>query len=216
MLYLAEKIIFTLFFNASYFILTYLLTTCFAPRDRAKIGGAKYFWSFPAKKDRDRLTKLEELKEKLEVGKRRLKTCEGELEEVKVGREEGEDNERSKKLQKMSDLQKEKAELEAEQAKLKENDPAVIDDLKKEVRMAKESANRWTDNIFSCKVSKRTNLPPKRSNPSLARPSLDSHPHTFRSQAYLTKKRGMSNKEAFQILQITSSFDYPEEKIVKG
>lgn len=37
------------------------LVTC------GKIGGAKYFWSFPAKADRDQLNKLEDLKNKVEV-----------------------------------------------------------------------------------------------------------------------------------------------------
>lgn len=71
-----------------------------------------------------------------------------------------------------------------ELAKLKENDPAVIDELKKELRMTQEAANRWTDNIFTCK-------------------------------SYLTKKRGMSSKEAEQILNITGNFDYPEDKLSK-
>jgi len=34
---------------------------------------------------------------------------------------------------------------------LKENDPMVIADLQKELRMCRDAANRWTDNIFACK-----------------------------------------------------------------
>lgn len=34
----------------------------------------------------------------------------------------------------------------------------------------------------------------------------------FTCKSYLTKKRGMSSKEACKLLQITSAFDYPEEK----
>jgi len=71
-----------------------------------------------------------------------------------------------------------------ELAKLKENDPTVIEELRKELRMTQEAANRWTDNIFACK-------------------------------SYLTKKRGMSGKEADQILQINGNFDYPEDKLSK-
>mmetsp|Transcript_16862 Transcript_16862/g.26319 ORF Transcript_16862/g.26319 Transcript_16862/m.26319 type:complete len:212 (-) Transcript_16862:118-753(-) len=37
----------------------------------------------------------------------------------------------------------------------------------------------------------------------------------FACKSYLTKKRGMSNKEALKILGISSDFDYPEDKIPK-
>lgn len=37
----------------------------------------------------------------------------------------------------------------------------------------------------------------------------------FVCKSYLTKKRGMSNKEALKILGISSAFDYPEDKIPK-
>jgi hypothetical protein len=58
---------------------------------------------------------------------------------------------RAKKLARLSELGKQKIELEKELDKLKENDPAALADLEKELQLVIQSANRWTDNIFECK-----------------------------------------------------------------
>jgi len=42
---------------------------------------------------------------------------------------------------------------------LKENDPAALADLEKELKLVKAGVERWTDNIFMCKdylVKKRS------------------------------------------------------------
>ena len=82
------------------------LVTC------GKIGGSKYYWAFPAKADRDQLNKLEELKQKVVLGKRRLESSKKELEEVRVGREENENGDRASKLRRIEELGKQKVELE--------------------------------------------------------------------------------------------------------
>ena len=117
---------------------------------------------------------------------------------------------RLSKLQKITSLRALKVEREKELEVLKENDPEVIEGLKKEFQMSKEAGNRWTDNIFSCKVRGKILV-------------LTTRPRTFNlanqtlvPQSYLTKKRGMSSKEADGFLQITSSFDYPEDKLAKA
>lgn len=58
---------------------------------------------------------------------------------------------RAKKLARLSELKTKKVELEKELEKLKENDPAALADLEKELMFVKQSAHRWTDNIFECK-----------------------------------------------------------------
>ena len=58
---------------------------------------------------------------------------------------------RAKKLARLSELGQQKNELEKELEKLKENDPAALADLEKELQLVIQSANRWTDNIFECK-----------------------------------------------------------------
>eukprot|EP00592_Proboscia_alata_P001812 CAMPEP_0194379766 /NCGR_PEP_ID=MMETSP0174-20130528/40279_1 /TAXON_ID=216777 /ORGANISM="Proboscia alata, Strain PI-D3" /LENGTH=207 /DNA_ID=CAMNT_0039162659 /DNA_START=54 /DNA_END=677 /DNA_ORIENTATION=+ len=148
--------------------------------DKEKIGGSNYFFSFPGKKDFIKQQKYEETLASIEAAKVKINEANSKLADAKRGREEDENGERSKKLAKLAELSKKRKAAEAELESLKENDPQVLADLQKEFQLCKEAANRWTDNIFSCK-------------------------------SYLTKKRGMSSKEACRMLQITSEFDYPED-----
>jgi len=118
--------------------------------DKEKIGGSNYFWSFPGKKDRmmqlqhtKNLSSIEELKKK-------ISEAEAQLADAKRGRED-EDGERAKKLAKLAELENAKKSALEELEKLKENDPQAMADLEKELQLCKEAANRWTDNIFSCK-----------------------------------------------------------------
>ena len=52
---------------------------------------------------------------------------------------------------------------QAELEKLQENDPQAIADLEGELKLVKEAANRWTDNIFSCQdyLVKKKAMPKK-------------------------------------------------------
>lgn len=58
---------------------------------------------------------------------------------------------RAKKLARLAELAKMKASLEQELEVLKENDPAALADLRKELKLVTQAAHRWTDNIFECK-----------------------------------------------------------------
>eukprot|EP00550_Attheya_septentrionalis_P002520 CAMPEP_0198286086 /NCGR_PEP_ID=MMETSP1449-20131203/5245_1 /TAXON_ID=420275 /ORGANISM="Attheya septentrionalis, Strain CCMP2084" /LENGTH=210 /DNA_ID=CAMNT_0043983717 /DNA_START=56 /DNA_END=688 /DNA_ORIENTATION=+ len=151
--------------------------------EKEKIGGSNYFWSFPAKKDRIMQIKHEQTLSSIETLKTKITEAEARLADAKRGRED-EDGDRAKKLARIAELAKERKAAEEELAAHKENDPQAIADLEKELQLVIQAANRWTDNIFTCK-------------------------------SYLTKKKGMGNKEAYRILGVTSAFDYPEDKIPK-
>jgi chromosome segregation ATPase len=116
--------------------------------DKEKIGGSNYFWSFPGKKDRQLQISHEETLAEIERAKARVAEAQSRLADAKRGRED-EDGERAKKLARMVELEKEKKELTAELESLKENDPQALADLEKELRLVKEAAHRWTDNIFT-------------------------------------------------------------------
>jgi len=161
--------------------------------EKAKIGGSNFFWSFKAKKDRMAQIQHEKTLKVIEEIKPNVAEAEARLSDAKRGREdydeetsEGEKGSsstgsRAKKLARLTDLEKQKVALEKELEKLKENDPAALADLEKELKLVTQAAHRWTDNIFECK-------------------------------SYLVKKRGMEKKQACKFLQITSDFDYPDEK----
>ena len=60
-------------------------------------------------------------------------------------------NERAEILAELLVKEKESVELKSKLEQLRECDPEVINDVKKKTMIAKESANRWTDNVFSIK-----------------------------------------------------------------
>jgi Leucine zipper with capping helix domain/Mnd1 HTH domain len=170
--------------------------------DKEKIGGSNYFWSFPAKKDRQMQLQYEKTLEEIERLKTAVDEANAALLDAKRGREDedeaasdakggdgtdgGDESAppakkqktlpRAEKLERLNSITKETAALEAELERLKENDPQALADLEKELDLVKQAANRWTDNIFNCK-------------------------------AYLVKKRGMDKKDACKLLGIAAAFD---------
>ena len=114
-----------------------------------KIGAAVFFWSFPAKLSqalRVEKSSLETEAQRLEERSTRGKRA---LEEATVGREETE--ERSQKIQRLEYLQVENERLRGRIEELKENDPEEMERLEREVTVCRDSANRWTDNVWEIK-----------------------------------------------------------------
>lgn len=79
-----------------------------------------------------------------------VKEVQARLADAKRGRED-DGGERPAELMRLTEIAKERATLQAELDVLKENDPQALADLEKELKLVKEAANRWTDNIFNCK-----------------------------------------------------------------
>jgi len=115
--------------------------------DTDKIGTSVYFWAFPSKATAVRKRKLEEVQAKLEEADKKVEASKASLVEATKGREESQ--ERTETLQRLDELKAKKAALEAEVQKFKDCDPELIDQLRREIQLSKDSANRWTDNIFS-------------------------------------------------------------------
>jgi hypothetical protein len=137
--------------------------------EKEKIGGSNYCWSFKSKKDymaqkthQATLDAIQELKPKVEEAS-------AQLADAKRGREDDEEQGRAKKLQRLAALAKRKTALEAELEALKENDPAALADLEKELQLVTQAAHRWTDNIFECKsyLVKKRGIDKKQANKML-------------------------------------------------
>lgn len=124
--------------------------------EKEKIGGSNYCWSFKAKKDRMAQKTHQQTLQQIQDLKPKVEEAAAELADAKRGREEtttDEDNEsRASKLKRLGELSKKRIAMEAELESLKENDPAALADLEKELKLVTEAANRWTDNIFECKT----------------------------------------------------------------
>lgn len=57
---------------------------------------------------------------------------------------------RSRKLQRLDEITRQRTAVLAELDALKENDPQAIADLEHELKLVTQGANRWTDNVFQC------------------------------------------------------------------
>lgn len=130
--------------------------------DKEKIGGSNFFWSFKAKKDRvaqkqheSTLQQIESLKPKVEEANAKLADAkrgrEDDLEEKEQDGQSSSSTLRATKLARLTTFAKQKTEYETQLTSLKENDPAALADLEKELKLVREAAHRWTDNIFECK-----------------------------------------------------------------
>lgn len=117
--------------------------------DTERIGTSNYFWAYPSKAVHARKRKLETLTAEKDELKKKVQHHEKVLEEANKGKEES--NERAEILAELLVKEKESVELKSKLEQLRECDPEVINDVKKKTMIAKESANRWTDNVFSIK-----------------------------------------------------------------
>ncbi|KAM8808178.1 meiotic nuclear division protein 1 homolog [Eudromia elegans] len=117
--------------------------------DTDRIGTSNYFWAFPSKALHARKRKLEELQAQFAESTQKKEALQKNIEKSKVGREDT--AERAALIEELAALRQKKEQLKAEIDKYRECDPDVVEEMRQTNKVAKEAANRWTDNIFSIK-----------------------------------------------------------------
>ncbi|XP_053559727.1 meiotic nuclear division protein 1 homolog [Bombina bombina] len=117
--------------------------------DTDRIGTSNYFWAFPSKALHARKRKLETLESQFTEANQKKNTLQQSVEKAKVGRQDTE--ERSTMSKELAALRQQRDKFKTELEKYKECDPDVIDEMRQSNKVAKEAANRWTDNIFAVK-----------------------------------------------------------------
>uniref|UniRef100_A0A3Q1MJT7 Meiotic nuclear divisions 1 n=1 Tax=Bos taurus TaxID=9913 RepID=A0A3Q1MJT7_BOVIN len=85
----------------------------------------------------------------LSEGNQKYANLQKSIEKAKVGRHETE--ERTMLAKELSSLRDQREQLKAEVEKYRECDPQVVEEIRQANQVAKEAANRWTDNIFAIK-----------------------------------------------------------------
>ncbi|KAJ2895275.1 Meiotic nuclear division protein 1, partial [Coemansia aciculifera] len=111
-----------------------------------KIGTSNYFWAFPSEaaiKRQNQLKALEKDIEQLEAKQRELSDS---IEKAQLGREQT--DERSSLNEELAEIE---AQWNAQQTELqtfKECDPVLMKQKRAESVVARDAANRWTDNVF--------------------------------------------------------------------
>lgn len=101
--------------------------------DTDKIGTSVYFWAFPSKAQVSRKRKVQELMERMEIVGEKLKKSKEDLDALKTS--DNDTEEKSKILTELAELKTKKEDLMAEVQKLKDNDPEVLQSMKKSTQV---------------------------------------------------------------------------------
>ncbi|XP_078269011.1 meiotic nuclear division protein 1 homolog isoform X2 [Rhinoraja longicauda] len=117
--------------------------------DSDRIGTSNYFWAFPSKALHIRNQKLETLACQVSEGTERKQSLRQSIEKTNVGRQNTEN--RTALSKELEELRKEKIQLKADVDKYRECDPEVVEEIRQLNKIAKDAANRWTDNVFTVK-----------------------------------------------------------------
>ncbi|XP_022110505.1 meiotic nuclear division protein 1 homolog isoform X1 [Acanthaster planci] len=117
--------------------------------DSDRIGTSNYFWAFPSKASNARKRKLDDLTTALEGSEKKRATTKKLITKATIGKENTDD--RIELMKTLAVQEQENSRLKAELEKYRECDPEVLEEVKKQTLVAREAANRWTDNIFTIK-----------------------------------------------------------------
>lgn len=111
-----------------------------------KFGASNIFWSFPQKVYDDQV--LENKRQKATLGQlqEELSKLSNDINEAKINRKAPS---RQEKMKLYNSLREQENQLDKELAKYQFLNSSEITDLQKKIELNKESANRWTDNIWS-------------------------------------------------------------------
>ncbi|KAI1319781.1 hypothetical protein EDD11_003166 [Mortierella claussenii] len=107
-----------------------------------KIGTSNYYWSFPSAK-KGKLQALREDYQRLESTNTQL---EASIHQASSAREDS--NQRNELMAKLAEAEALDSQLQQELKKYSDCDPTLLEGQKKYSQVAKEAANRWTENIF--------------------------------------------------------------------
>ncbi|KAJ1882848.1 Meiotic nuclear division protein 1 [Coemansia sp. RSA 486] len=111
-----------------------------------KIGTSNYFWSFPSESALKRKTRLQDLQKEVLALETKQTELEQNIEQAMLGREQTE--ERKSLVEELTEVEQLWNGQQEELRQFRECDPELMAQRKKQAVVAKDAANRWTDNIF--------------------------------------------------------------------
>jgi len=112
-----------------------------------KIGTSNFYWQFPSQSLVLKQNSKRKWTEMCDDLRTKIKALEKEQSSLKKRRVES--DERATSLKKLSELQKENDSLKAQLERYEANDPKLLEEIEKGIKIAFEAGNRWTDNIFN-------------------------------------------------------------------
>ena len=112
-----------------------------------KIGSGNYYWCFPSEALNRRKVVEQKYMEKIDALEKEIQELEKEIGELEPGREDS--SERTQLDEEIEDFSRKISEVKRESAKYEKLNPDGIRKQKEQTIVAKDAANRWTDNIFT-------------------------------------------------------------------
>ncbi|KAJ1815124.1 Meiotic nuclear division protein 1 [Coemansia sp. RSA 2599] len=111
-----------------------------------KIGTSNYFWSFPSESALRRKTRLRDLEREIAAMEAKQTELNESVEQAMLGREQT--GERAGLAEELAEIEALWTSQQAELRQFEECDPVLMAQKKTHTAIAKDAANRWTDNIF--------------------------------------------------------------------
>lgn len=132
--------------------------------DLDKVGSQNIYWGFASKATQKLAAKKAALTKSISQHQSSVRKMEEQSAELTAGRGGGE--ERTATVAENKRLAVEIRELSSQLGAHQANDPALLAELEKKINIAKQGAERWTDNIFELrsKCVKKFNQPVKEMN----------------------------------------------------
>eukprot|EP00162_Nutomonas_longa_P002889 comp13549_c0_seq1/m.18855 comp13549_c0_seq1/g.18855 ORF comp13549_c0_seq1/g.18855 comp13549_c0_seq1/m.18855 type:complete len:203 (-) comp13549_c0_seq1:59-667(-) len=122
-----------------------------------RIATSNFFWALPSNMAMKRKQRIEDLEDKKEVLKKQKKMLE---DGKKAHQEEKEEEGRAEIVSKNIELKEKYQKLKDRLSELNAVDHETYEKIIKDTKIAKDAANRWTDNIFTTKswISNKFNI----------------------------------------------------------
>lgn len=112
-----------------------------------KIGSSNYFWSYPSAAIQTKRNKVEALEQAIAELEKKNASLDQEIANALASREPS--DMRTEILTQLEQQQQLQEKNDAELLRYRECDPAVLRAKAKVAQIAKDAANRWTDNVFA-------------------------------------------------------------------
>ncbi|CAI2375837.1 unnamed protein product [Moneuplotes crassus] len=112
-----------------------------------KIGSSTFFWSLPSKGYNLKTKCIQKYDEDIERSKKEIEGAKKRIEVEKEMREDPE-KEREGKKEEIERVRKENEEIGVKILGFERTDPKKVEEVQKKAKVAKDAANRWTDNLF--------------------------------------------------------------------
>lgn len=113
-----------------------------------KCGVQTVFWALPSEASQKRHSTLHNLQQALQRKTAEKAQLTDDIQQLECGREDTQ--ERRHLFERISQLQEKDKQLDQQLDRFTEFDPQQMQRLKERTRIARESTNRWVDNIFNC------------------------------------------------------------------